>query len=118
MSLYGVCIRSEDDADVEWFTTDAELQPGCYVLKHRLKQRHSPSTVFLSETIPGLIMDAGDLLQNVEHRGRETLASPRISEADRKRLEEEYTQGLLTQLTETSSIWQENPRWVRKLEPA
>ena len=114
MSLFGVRIRSVDDADLEWFITDEDLQPGRYVLKHR----RSPSSVFLAETIPGLILDAGPLLRQVEDRGQEILASPGISEADRKRLEEEYTQGLLAQLTETSSIWQPSPRWVRKLEPA
>lgn len=112
MSLYGVRIRSVDDADLEWFTTDADLPPGRYVVKH-----HGDWSVFLSETIPRLILQVGPRLQEIEDRGREALASPGISEDDRKRLEDEYTQRLLTQLTETSSIWQENPRWVRKLEP-
>ena len=113
MSLYGVCIPDVGSADFEWFTTDAELPVGRYFLK----RHRSSSSVFLSETIPGLIMQAGSLLQQMEIRGQETLASPGIPAADRTRLEEEYTQGLLAQLTETSSIWRQNPRWVRKLEP-
>jgi hypothetical protein len=114
MSLYGVRIHSIEDADFEWFTTDEDLAPGRYRLRHH----RSSSDVFLAETIPGLILQAGPQLQQSEDLGRESLASPGIPEAERKSLESEYTQGLLERLTETSSIWQANPRWVHRLEPA
>ncbi len=114
MFLYGVRIDSVDDADFVWFTTDAISEPGQYVLgPHR-----STSQVFLSDSIPGLVMQAAPVLIEAENRGRESLATPGITEEERRRLESEYTQGLLSQLTETSSIWQANPRWVGRLRPA
>lgn len=113
MSLYGVRIQSVDDADFFWFTTNADLKPGRYVLGHH----RASSRVFLSETIPGLVMQVTPVLMEAEDRGRESLASPGIKEEDRKRLEAEHTQGLLGQLTETSPIWHTNPGWVRRLRP-
>lgn len=114
MSLYGVRIRSVEDADFSWFTTDEDLEPGAYVLRHH----RSSSIVFLAEMIPGLILLAAPRLLESEEIGRESLASPGIPAAERKRLESEYTQGLVEQLTETSSIWEKNPRWVHRLESA
>ena len=114
MFLYGVRIRSVDDADFVWFTTDAASAPGQYVLGHG----RASSQVFLSETIAGLVMQVAPMLIEAEDRGQESLASPGIADEDRKRLESEYLQGLLGQLTESSSIWQVNPLWVRGLKPA
>lgn len=112
--LYGVHIRNVDEGDFEWFVTDEDLPPGDYVLGH-----HSEiPDVYLSDSIPGLILRVGPLIQEAEDAGRDALASPGISAADRRKLEEVHTEGLLTQLTETSSIWKRNPRWVRRLKPA
>ena len=60
MSLYGVFVRSLDDAELEWFTTDEALEPGRYV---RGRHHVAEPNVYLSEPIPGLIMLVGPLLQ-------------------------------------------------------
>jgi hypothetical protein len=114
LPLYGLHVRNADEADFEWFWTDEALQPGSYVLGHG----SDGPNVYLSESIPGLILMVGPIVQRAEDEGRDSLASPGISEEDRQRLEDRHTEGLLSQLTETSSIWKTNPKWVRKLKPA
>ena len=114
MPLYGLHVRDVDEADFEWFWTDETLQPGSYVLGHG----SDGPNVYLSESIPGLIMMVGPIIQKAEDEGRDSLASPGIAAEDRVRLQKKHTEGLLSQLTETSSIWKTNPKWVRRLKPA
>ena len=114
MSLYGLYVRDPDEGDFEWFVTDEALPPGRYILGHRIEVPN----VYLSDSIPGLILQVGPLVQKAEDEGREALASPGISAEDRRRLEELHTEGLLRQLSETSSIWTSNPKWVHRLKPA
>lgn len=114
MSLYGVYVRDPDEGDFEWFVTDEALEPGSYFLGHE----SDVPNVYVSDSIPGLILEVGPLVQKAEDAGRDALASPGISEEDRLELEEAHTEGLLRQLTETSSIWKSNPSWVHRLRPA
>jgi hypothetical protein len=114
LALYGLHVRNVDEADFEWFRTEEALEPGSYMLG-----RHADGpNVYLSESIPGLIMMVEPIIQEAEDEGRDALASPGISAEDRRRLEEKHTEGLLSQLTETSSIWKTNPKWVRELKSA
>lgn len=114
MALYGLYVRNVDEADFQWFTTEEVLAPGSYVLG-----RHSAEpNVHVADSIPGLIMMVGPIIQKAEDEGRDALASPGISAEDRQRLEEKHTQGLMSQLTETSSIWESSPKWLRRLNPA
>lgn len=113
MTLYGVRVRSVRNAEFDWFTTDEPVQPGRYGSSggHGKEQ-----AVVLAESIPGLLLEVGPLLQQAEDHGREALASPGISEEERRKIEDRLTAGLVEQLTETSAIWQPNPSWVRHLE--
>ena len=114
MALFGLHVRNVDEADFEWFRTEEALEPGSYVLG-----RHAAEpNVYVAASIPGLVMMVEPIIQKAEDEGRDSLASPGISAEDRRRLEEKHTEGLLGQLTETSSIWKTNPKWVRELKPA
>ena len=114
MTLYGLYTRDLAAGDLVWFTTDKALAPGAYT--HGRKYAGSPN-VYITESIPALVLQAGPLIKQAEDSAQGSLGTADIPANAEHRIETEMTEGLLQSLTETSSIWVSNPKWVDHLRP-
>jgi hypothetical protein len=112
--MYGLYVRDLATADLIWFTTAKSLEPGAYLLGRHYG--HSPN-VYVSESIPALVLRVGPLLDQAEESGQSSLSTPDIGVTSERRIASEMTDGLLERLTETSSIWAAAPDWVDDLRP-
>lgn len=114
MAVYGLYARDIDAGDLVWFTALEPLQPGAYVLGHQ----HGPSpNVYVAESIPALILQVGPLIQHAENCAQSALSTADMPASTERRIANDMTDGLIKQLTETSSIWVADPHWVRDLSP-
>lgn len=114
MPLYGLYIRDLADGDLVWFTTEKSLQPGTY---QRGRQRADSPNVYIAESIPGLILQVGPRIDEVERRARFAAGPAGTSAEVEARDAAELTEGLVQRLTQTSSIWEPEPSWVSRLRP-
>ncbi|MEA3410047.1 MAG: hypothetical protein U9R74_00720 [Pseudomonadota bacterium] len=114
MTRYGLYIRDLAGGDLVWFTTEEPLDPGAYF---RGRHHAGSPNVYIAESIPALVLQIGPVIQQVEDLGQASLAMPDTSANARDLIEKDMTGGLLRDLTETSSIWDSNPRWVHHLRP-
>lgn len=120
MTMYGLYIRNLDTDDFVWFNTGKSLKPGAYLHgRHRiLGRRHTRSPdVYVAESIPALVLQVGPLIQKAEDQAHSTLSTTDISPDAQQQIETKMTDGLLQNLTETSSIWVSNPHWLDDLQP-
>ena len=74
--------------------------------------------MYIAESIAALILATGSVIQQTEDLAKQSIDAPGISPELKDRVEGNLTDGLISQLTETSSIWESNPHWVHSLEPA
>ena len=114
MPLFGLYIRDVADGDLVWFTTERSFRPGAY---RRGRQRAGVPDVYIAESIPALILQVGTRIDEVERRAKAAVSPPGTSSEVEKRGAAEMTDGLVQSLTETSSIWEPEPDWLRQLQP-
>lgn len=114
MPLYGLYIQDVASGDLVWFTTEKSLQPGAYRLGR--KQPDAPD-VYIAESIPALILQVGPRIDEVEKRAQSATSVSGMPAEAQKRAAAEMTDGLIEQLTKTSSIWESEPRWLGQLRP-
>ncbi|MGD8589911.1 MAG: hypothetical protein PVG22_13880 [Chromatiales bacterium] len=114
MTMYGLYVRDISTGDLLWFTVDKTLAPGRY-----LRGRHSATSpdVYLAESIPALILEVAPLIEEAEQRYVSSIWTTDLPPHAEKRRVNNMAEGLLQRLTETSSIWVENPDWVEVLRP-
>lgn len=115
MTLYGLYTRDPAAGNFVWFTTDKAFKPGAY---RRGRHQHGQPDVYLAESIPALILQVGPVIEQAEVTAQSSLGTADMSADSEQRIEGAMTEGLLAQLTETSDIWEPNPRWVHDLRPA
>lgn len=114
MTMYGLYRRDLAEGDMVWFTTDKSPEPGIYQLQgHRIPL----PDVYVAESIPALILRAGPIIDQVEESAQSSLSLTDISQNTEQDIASEMIEGLLQNLTVTSSIWVANPDWVDNLRP-
>jgi hypothetical protein len=114
VTMYGLYIRDLAEGDMVWFTTDKALEPGTYQLKgHRIPL----PDVYVSESIPARILWVGPIIDQVEESTQSSLSPTDMFPNTEQHIAFEMTEGLLQNLTVTSSSWVANPDWVDNLRP-
>ena len=114
MKVYGLYLEDLGAGDLLWFTVDDALAPGRYV---RGKHKATSPDVYIAESIPALILEVGSLIHEAEKNAEPSVWANKLPPAARQRRLNDMTEGLMQSLTETSSIWVENPNWVAELQP-
>lgn len=114
MPLYGLYIQDVAAGDLVWFTTEKSLQAGPYRLG---RQRSKQPDVYIAESIPALILQVGPRIDEVEKRAQSVTGASDMPAEAQKRAAAEMTDGLIEQLTKTSSIWEPEPHWLGQLRP-
>ena len=114
MTMYGLYVRDIAAGDLVWFTTGKPLEAGAY---RRGRDRGGVPDIYLAESIPALVLQVGRIIDRSEDLAQSSLATPGTPANVKRRIESEMTGGLLQSLTETSSIWVSDPRWVDELRP-
>lgn len=114
MTLYGLYIRDVAAGDLVWFRTEQSLEPGSYKCG---RVRSDSANVFIAESIPALILQVGPRLDEVERLAKSNSGPQATSSEAEKHAATEMTDGLVERLTETSTIWVTEPRWLSRLRP-
>jgi hypothetical protein len=114
MAIYGLYARDISAGDLVWFTSDRPLAPGAYTFADN---HNSSPAVYVAESIAGLVLMVGQIIDQAERGAQESLGSPGIPADIKRRVANGMTDKLLERLTETSSIWEPNPPWVTELRP-
>jgi len=114
MAIYGLYIHDLAAGDLVWFTSDHPLEPGTYALAAHTTG--SPE-VYVAESIPALVLMVGPLIDKAELSAQRSFSTPDIPSDVQRHIASEMTDNLLRRLTETSSIWVSNPRWLNDLRP-
>ncbi len=112
---YGALCPSKPGAEIVLFVTEQPLEPGDYVLPGR---RGPEAKVYIAESVPALIMSIHAEIESSQAAGQASLRLAHMNDDDAQRLAERLTDGLIRRLSEDNDIWEQEPGWLSRLQPA
>jgi len=112
MAIYGLYVRNLASGELTWFKSNRALEAGEYSLSERPVE--APE-VYIAESIPALLLRVGRIIDEAERNAQQSSDSPQLGEDVKRHVQSSLTAHLLQRLTETSSIWESDPRWLGNL---
>jgi hypothetical protein len=110
---YGGYFRSRQK-DIVWFRTSLLLEPGFY---HRHAHRDEPPDVYISESVPALIMKVYPWIHEEEAAFQHQTHSPGLSAEDKIRISDQMIDQLVQRLDPNDdTAWVDEPHWVKHLQ--
>lgn len=110
---YGAYYRSRQQ-DIVWFRTRRPMATGFY---HRHTRRDEPPDVYISESVPELIMKAYPWIHEAEAAFQHQASSPGLKATDKGRIDDKLTDQLVQRLDpDNNTVWIDEPHWVKHLK--
>ena len=112
---YGAYYKSRRK-EIVWFRTDRSMETGYY---HRHSRRGEPPDVYISESVPDLIMKSTLWIEAEQEAFEHEASSPGLSAESKRRTSDKMTEDLIQRLDlHDDSTWVDEPRWVKHLKPS
>ena len=101
--------------EVVWFRTSRSMETGFY---HRHTRRGQSPDVYLSDSVPDLIMKSYPWIHDEEAAFQKEAGTSGLSSEDKKRDAERMADQLVQSLDpDSDDAWVDNPRWVKHIKP-
>ena len=111
---YGAYYKSRRK-EIVWFRTGRSMETGYY---HRHSRRGEPPDVYLSESVPDLIMKSNPWIRAEQEAFEHEASSPGVSAEGIRRTSDNMTEDLIQRLDPyDDAAWVDEPRWVKHLKP-
>jgi len=111
---YGAYYRSRRQ-DIVWFRTSRTLETGFY---HHHTHSDEPPDVYISESVPALIMKVYPWIHEEESAFQHQTSSPGLNAEEKSRISDQLTDQLVQRLDpddDTALI--DEPHWIKHLQP-
>ena len=114
MMKYGAYYKSHRN-EIVWFRTGRPMETGYY---HRHARRGDAPDVYISKSVPDLIMKSTLWIQAQQEAFDHEASSPGLSAESKRRTSENMTEDLIQRLDPNDdTAWVDEPRWVKHVKP-